>query len=660
MDHPIGSGTTAQAFAAFIRQYLLRPLPALAPSVRAVTETEYPAEGDDWFWTDDNAKVLELLGLPEVWREHPQDVTDILRFVIGMCEGPFIFRRLAGARLQQVAAEGDVAQFVHSLMDISCDLPRGKVTLGMRFHDGRTARNVVLTGNYVSFRYRDRPFSLDVEEAIFEHAIVLDGDRLTMTWQSELFFTPMRFGRARRLGRIVYTVAVRANSMFVDVEAALDLDPTVEVSDVVLTFGYDELSHGENGVHYENIRTAHPSQPAQWQVAGKRGNMHLPAEGCHYWSIAQTSQISGFALAVHTLPHAGSPLHSINATCKDAGKLHWLVAEHRFAGPQSGRLVAGERKVITAGGFYDLADAYATTLPSIAARADAGGPAIDPSISYDYGAEVFAFTRCYRALMAANPPVDDPELRDRLRKTIDHFVAVYQAHFIAPFRANVSAIFSRSVSFMALAYADMVEVTGDDRYRAALTEAADIVLAFERQNTDVAGEPQSAFAMGRDADSLPYVDCHSSCLLALTRASEVLGEDRWLSAIDRGLAAYRIDTQAITFGNREDKQDVVTVDYLAPDGKRHSMPAFWNYHIGITLRMVNAIRASQHPGLQVVWAKHATRFTTLEWMMRHRVEQCLRPRGDGMEIRTSVLSSETNSETQPWVAIALLDADRRV
>ena len=659
MDHPIGSSTTASAFAAFIRQYLLRPLPALAPSVRAVTETEYPAEGDDWFWADDNAKVLELLSLPEVWRENPQDVTDIIRFVVGMCEGPFIFRRLAGARLQQVSGEGGVAQFVHSLMDIGCDLPRGKVTLGMRFHDGRTARNVVLTGNYVSFRYRDKPYSLDVEEAIFEHAIVHDADRLAMSWQSELFFTPMRFGRARRLGRIVYTVSVRANSMFVDVEAALDLDPAIAVSDVVLTFGYDDLSHGENGVHYENIRTAHPGLPAQWQVAGKRGNMHMPAAGCHYWSIAQTSQISGFALAVHTLPHAGSPLHSINATCKDAGKLHWLVAEHRFVGPQSGRLVAGERKAITAGGFYDLADAYATTLATLAARADAGGPAIDPSISYDYGAEVFAFTRCYRALVADNPPVNDPELRDLLRNRIDHFVDVYQAHFIAPFRANVSAIFSRSVSFMALAYADMVEITGEDRYRIALRDACDIILSFERRNTDVAGNPQSAFTMGRDTDSLPYVDCHSSCLLALARATDVLADDQWLLSIDLGLRAFRIDTQAINFNNTEEKQDVVTVDYLAANGKRHSMPAFWNYHIGITLRMVNAIRGSAHPGLQTLWGQHAVRFTTLEWMLRHRVEQCLRPRGDGMEIRTSTLSSETNSETQPWVAIALLDADRR-
>ena len=654
-----GPSLSASAFAAFVRKYLLRSLPPGAPSARAVTETQYPAEGDDWFWTDDNAKVLELLSLPEVWRENPEDVADILRFVIGMCEGPFIFRRLAGSRLQQVSRDGGAARFVHSLMNISCDLARGSVGLGMRFHDGRTASNVLMTGNYVSFLYRGRSYVVDVEDAISGYDVALDADRLILSWQSELSFRQGLLRTVHRLGRLVYTVAVRANSMFVDVEAALDLDPEITVEDVVLTFGYDNLSHGTNEVRYETIRAAHPVKPAQCRGPGERSGLHMAVEGCNYWSIAQTSQISGFALAVHSLPQPGSPLHSLNATCSPEDRLHWVVAEHRFAGPQSGRLVAGERKVITAGGFYDLADIYATTLAGLAARGDTGAPAIDPSISYDYGAELLAFTRCYCALTAKNPPVDDATLCCLLRDRIDHFCDVYQTHFMTPFRANASAIFSRSVAFMALALADMVELTGEPRYVAPLRDACEIILSFECRNRDVAGQPQSAFVMGREAGSLPYVDCHSSCLLALVRATDVLDDGQWLASIDLGLRAYRVDTQAIEFDRTLHKQDVVAVDYLATDGTRHAMPAFWNYQIGITLRMLNALRASRRDDLRAVWQLHAPRFTTLEWMLRHRVEQCLRRREDATEIRTSVLSSETNSETQPWVAVALLNADPR-
>jgi len=33
----------------------------------AIAETALPIAGDGWFWTDDNAKVLEFLSRPELW-----------------------------------------------------------------------------------------------------------------------------------------------------------------------------------------------------------------------------------------------------------------------------------------------------------------------------------------------------------------------------------------------------------------------------------------------------------------------------------------------------------------------------------------------------------------------------------------------------------------
>ena len=643
-------------FAAFISKILLRTLPPQSPSPRAVTETEYPAEGDDWFWTDDNAKVLELMALPAVWRHSPDDVADILRFLTGMCDGRFIFRRLARNRLIQLERDGGRARFVHSLLDIDCDLARGAVTLGMRFHDGRDARNITLTGNYVGFRYRDRNYAIDVEDGIVAHAIDLGDDRLSLSFEAELSFRPHRFASPLRLGRVIYRIDIRANSVFVDVEAALTIDPAIAVDDVTLTFGFDDASHGVNNVRYETLRVAFSAIPVVVRKSGA-GPLQIPARDCHYWSIAQNSEINGFAIAVHSLPRPGSPLHSINATSNKSGELHWLVAEHRFAGRQSGTLVAAERKVITSGGFYEDADAYAAMLPAQAALSDAGGPAIDLSISYDYGAEVLALATCYRALSAEAPPIDDPALRAELRVRIDGFRDFYQVHFIAPFRAGVSAVFSRSVAFMALAYADMLAETADPAYEVALRDACEIILTFERVNADVAGHAQSAFVMGRDAGAQPHVDCHSACLLALVRASNVLNDPAWERSIDRGLASFRMDTQSVLFGKALYKQDLVAVDFLAADGVRHAMPAFWNYHSGLTLRMLNALRASPVAELQAIWARQAPRISVLEGLMRQRVGQCLRERDGGIEIRTSVLSGETNSETQPWVAIALLGAD---
>ena len=84
-----------------------------------------------WFWNDDNAKVLELMSRPEVWRRFPQETGEILRFVQSMCRGPFIFRRVGAPRLEPLGSEGNVLSYRHSLMRIRCDLGQGAVVAGV-------------------------------------------------------------------------------------------------------------------------------------------------------------------------------------------------------------------------------------------------------------------------------------------------------------------------------------------------------------------------------------------------------------------------------------------------------------------------------------------------------------------------------------------------
>ena len=67
----------------------------------AVTETEQLVGGDNWFWLDDNAKVLEFMSRPEVWRRFPEQTLEMLRFVRWMCQGPFMFRRVSTPRLER-------------------------------------------------------------------------------------------------------------------------------------------------------------------------------------------------------------------------------------------------------------------------------------------------------------------------------------------------------------------------------------------------------------------------------------------------------------------------------------------------------------------------------------------------------------------------------
>jgi hypothetical protein len=645
-------------YADFVISSLLKPLPAGAGAKRAIAETEHPIEGDDWFWADDNAKVLELLAIPAIWRANPDVVADTLHFIERLCDGPFIFRRMAVPRLLTRRNEAGQGDFLHSFMNIQCDLAAGTVHLGMRFHDGRTARNVTFTGNYVRFGCRGTVYTADAEEGIFDHAIEQTSTGIKLVWRSNIMFGKARFPwqHRQKLGVLTYTCSIEAHSMFVGLEAALDIEPGLEVSDVVLTFGHDNLSHNDNGIRYETVGAVQ-GDAATLLSRPQSGQAALAVRGANYWYVAQNSHMAGFAAAVHTLPRDPAQLHTLRGAYNEQDQLHWLVSEYEFPGPQHGRISAAERKIITSGGFYHLPQLYAETLPRWAQRADAGEPPVDLSISYDYGAELNAFARCYQVLSGDNPPVQDPDLLRQVAGLVERWQDVYRTQFMGPARAGSAKVFSRSLAFAALAYASLLETnsatTGAAGHAEALREACDMILGFERENTAVDGSPQSGFLMGKEEDAMPYVDCHSACLLALARGTALLDEAAWLGSIDRGLAAYRLDTISIFFLGTQ-KQDIVGVDYLSPNGTRRTLDMFWNFNAGLTLRLFNALRATTHPGLQAVWAKHDGRLSMLEVMMRERIRRSLRPRGAGTEILTSMLSAEGNSETQPWVALGLI------
>src|SRR5439155_578490 len=233
--------TEAVPAAEFLIRHMYRPIEVTADSrFFAVAETEDPGE-DSWFWNDDNAKTLEFMSRPEVWRRFPRETGEIIRFLRSMCHGPFIFRRVSQPRLEPTAKQGNISGYRHSLMQLKYELDRGVVVAGVRFHDERNADHLMLRGNYVEFSYRGRRFKRAIENSISEVDAAQDGHKLRLRHSGELNFTP--YWQRRRLGRINYTYTFDARSMLFEVEAALDLDSRIQVSDVVLTVGHDGLGY---------------------------------------------------------------------------------------------------------------------------------------------------------------------------------------------------------------------------------------------------------------------------------------------------------------------------------------------------------------------------------------------------------------------------------
>ena len=639
-------------YADFIVRKLMQPVAPDGRAGLAVSETEFPILGDRWFWADDNAKILEFLALPRVWRQHPEAVNHAFRFLTSLCEGPFIFRRTGHARLEQAQREGGRAKFVHTFLHVECDLPAGSVTIGTRFHDGRDARNLVLTGNYVHFVHDGAAYSLDVEEAIAGWDIEQDGSRLRLSHHSELTF--VHSGRRLRLGRVTYGYEVRAASMFVDAEAVLELDPAIAVSDVVLTIGQDGLSHGENNVHYGAILIDRPGGAPHRHDAGAPGHDSLPAQGVPYWSMMQRDEMRGFALAIHSMPRDPGRMASIEATVAHPNRLHWVVAQHRFPGPWRGdRLVAAERKTITGGGFYDrVADCSAMFRAHGFAARPAAHP-LDLSISYDYGAEMAAFARCYRGAGQPDMPRAALLLRDQSRAMFDHFHQVYAENLLAAQRTDISAVFSRPLAFVAHGLVDMWKATGEEHYRRSLRQVVDTLLEFERPFQGITGEAESGFLMGLVTAAAPFADCHAAAILALVRALPVLDDPGLAASIDRALRAFHVQTMGIEAIHPR-KVDLVVVDYPHADGgPRMQMHAFWNFCAALSLRAFKALHGATHPALRQVAAQHAMRLQGFESLIRTQFVQSIREAEGLLEIKTSAYAGESNSETQPWVALSL-------
>lgn len=648
--------TEALPAAEFIVRHLYRPLD-VSDGARffAVTETEHLVGGDNWFWLDDNAKVLEFMSRAEVWRRFPEQTLEMLRFVRWMCQGPFMFRRVGTPRLERGAGEGEGlltgAQHILSLMHVRRDLRQGMVAVGVRFHDIRTADNLLLSGNAVRFTCRGRRFAVDVEDAITDFDATEQGHTLTLRHSSELFFAP-RSAR-QRLGRISYIYSFDARAMLFGAEAVLEVDPGADVADVELTIAHDHLSHGLNDVRYDTLAAEMPGgAPVSFLAAGP-GMRRIPAAGASYYSMAQ-AEIAGFALAIHTAPRQPERLAALEAHVAQPGKLHLVRACYRFPGPCRGaRLAVGEDKLLTAGGFYSRTADYAALMQQAVTAKPSQRAALDYSVSYDYGAEINAFAKCFAVASTAAIVPESRLAKAELRALCDQYTDYYFEHFIAGHYQGKNTIMSRQLAFVILAAVTMYRATGDAAYRDQLRRLCEALLDFEVRFSDVAGQPASGFPYGIGTHRSAFVDGHSASLLALTQAMRYLPDPRFAEAIDRGLAAFCIETTTVML-DRPVKIDTVATSIGDQHGNRHNENAYWNFNVGLALRLFAALRASPDPRLQQIAARHRDRIELFELVLHWQLRRSITEHADSVEIRTAVYSGETNSETQPWVMLGLL------
>jgi hypothetical protein len=633
--------------AEFLIRHLYRSIDvADGVTFSALAENENPTQ-DNWFWSDDNAKSLEFLSRPEVWRRFGNEIVEVLRFARSMCRGPYIFRRISGPRLEPVGTEGSLSTYMHSLMRLKQDPSRGGVAAAVRFHDDRTHDNLWLAGNRVEFTCRRRRFELNVDSAISNVSATQEGNRLQLRQASDLFFTP-RWSR-RRLGQVTYTYTFDARSMLIDVEAALELEPGREVTDVLLTVGHDALDLP----FFTSIGADTKPTGELLFSARKAGRGIIAMNGASYYSIRQ-GFISGDALAIHTVPRGPARLEVIETEVRPAGKLYRATAAYGFPGPhRGGRLAIAEWKLITAGGFYNRVADYIGFVEAAVASRSVQQAAHDFSISYDYGVTINAFAKCYAVCASSDVVPQTAGLPDELRSLFDQYLGYYFDLYVDEHVRQPNAIFSRELAFVILGVVTMYRVTADEDYRRRLARLCEILLDFEVQFADVTGNPGSGFLMRLDSPRAAYVDCHSAALLALTHACCCVSDPRLSAAIDRGLSGYILETCRVDLGGPR-KVDTVSTTMVDANGTYRTENPFWNFKVGMTLRFFRALREATDPTLRAVGERHRDRIELFEMILRRQIERSITEHSDGIEIRMAEVAAETNSETQPWTMLGLL------
>jgi len=201
----------------------------------------------------------------------------------------------------------------------------------------------------------------------------------------------------------------------------------------------------------------------------------------------------------------------------------------------------------------------------------------------------------------------------------------------------------------------MLEATRSEEYRPPLAALCNVLLDFEKDYPDGSDKTASGFLMGVHSHRIVFVDCHSAALLALTEAARHLSDARLFKAIDKGIETFAFQTRRIDWEGEQRKLDLVVVDWVDDAGHRHVNDGFWTYQTGLMLRFFAALQRSPVPELQAIASRHRERIQLFESFVRRYLGQSVSCRDGLMELRCSILSGETNSETQPWGTIGLME-----
>jgi hypothetical protein len=652
---PVQTASSGQAYVEqagpyldFIRDHLWQQVGS-GPQVglRALAETERPLGGNVWFWTDDNAKGLEAYLVPEAYVRY-QDIADsLLSFLRRMSEGLIILRRLAKQALNIEADNPENFRFSTGLMNYHGNLRRDEVAVSYRFHDGRDVDAVKLSGNWIRFDLNGRPYQFDVKDSIIS-ARLAQRDGLVILEHISEFIVSGRVPVAR--ATYSYTIDPQLTRLLLDISVeALD---GATLDNVKITSAMDQLSDLPQGIVYRRFCGMREGDLSCRDVAAE-ARTSLAKGDLDWFSLIQLGNL-GFSYAIHTQVLAPDRLAEVVAEGSRNDRFHRVYTVYgidHVSEAAPGRI--REAKLLTSGGLYQSMPTYADVI-----RNSGNSPDIDFSASYDYGAELNA-AGCYYMFASSGryEPVrrrDDPEVAS-LKDWFDRHLSMFERNFLSEQNDKENPfpyLFGRGTAFAILGADCMYRATGEDRYLASMKRLVDIALRLQRRE----GREFDGNFRCMDADS--YLDCQGAIILSLGRAALLLDDPRLGRAVVDGINAVKMNRWQVLEGRpsvvRGDDHIFMEVSPSKP-GEQDGM--LWGFKAGMLLRGLAAAELAADVG-RIAIDRHT------RWYVQHLkaaatdyIHTSTIPRGRSLEILTSFRSSETNSESQPWMVLGLFPID---
>ena len=629
----------------FIVKHLIKPIDAHTPhSPLAVAETAERFNDSAWFWVDDSGKAAELFAAPRVRDAYPELADALLDHVLRLSADKIMHRRSAVPELRVVDKSPQAFSAYNCFFRLTGDLVSGAVRPAIRFNDDRTRFLGEFAGHSLEFTYGSRPHVIDVESCITSWNVEENDASCTFSHSSTIRARGL-VGATRAVAELTYTYTFFRDKPTIALQVDLKTAADARLDSVRLSTAIDQLASGGNfgelriGVGDDYRLHAVPIEPRADLHKGPAD--YLGINEANFSPLSESAGIPGFAHGFHIAFRNPKQIERIAAVGSREGRFHWVRIFYSLGRLERGQThTIREDRLMTGGGYYSEPAIYRALLDMPLSSVEA----MDPAMSYDIGAELnaVAVTLLF-AQQGRYRSCPDMVRQTKLRVWFDNHLNIYRRSLDRYGDQAHAHVFLRGIAFVILALDAMARAYPEGEYHLQLAHFVNILKLCE---SNVADAHEESVYSGQ-------LDCHCAAILAFARASASLPDDReLLSTIRRALRAIKAGSvPGEVFGHPGTAFNSLYICTRA--GHRAEDAGFWVFKLGLALRAFNAVSQAQAAGFLKLDEETTSHMNQLAAAARDALGDAARPDGAELEILTSYKSGETNSETQPWVALGI-------